>query len=118
MSGFDFSDLNRLAVDMSGADRETLPAMRAVLQKGSADIKRDAQALAPVDTGNLRSSITYETHQLVSSVRAEIGPTADYGVYVELGTSTQAPQPYMGPAFDRNAPAIEAAAAQIATDIL
>ena len=34
---------------------------------------------------------------------AEIGPTASYGEYVELGTSRMAPHAYLGPAFDRHA---------------
>ena len=32
-----------------------------------------------------------------------VGPTADYGRFVEYGTSRMAPQAFMGPSFDRNA---------------
>lgn len=117
MSGFDFSDLNRFAVDLNQASSDALPKMRTVVRKGTADIERDAKILAPVDTGNLRASIGSDITETATSVTGEVGPTAEYGIYQEHGTSTQAPQPYMGPAFDRNAPAIEAAAAQIATDI-
>jgi hypothetical protein len=41
---------------------------------------------------------------------AEIGPTASYGIYVELGTSRMRPQPYLGPATEKHAPAFYRAA--------
>jgi hypothetical protein len=37
----------------------------------------------------------------------EVGPTVDYGMFVEAGTSRMGPQPYMRPAFDRRAPILE-----------
>lgn len=106
--------LNRLAADLGDAGRDALPLARLAVQKTAADIKTDAQTFAPVDTGNLKSSISYETRELAGSVLGEVGPTAAYGAYVEYGTSTQAPQAYMGPAFDRRAPMLEEALAQIA----
>lgn len=105
----DFSELNRLAVSLAGTTAAILPAARIVIQKSAADIKRDAQAFAPVDTGNLRSSIGYETRELVASVEAEIGATASYAAYVEFGTSRMAPEAFLGPALDRNGPGFEKA---------
>jgi hypothetical protein len=55
------------------------------------------QARTPVDTGNLKSSESVD----VAGLRFEAGPTADYGEYVELGTSRMAAEPYAGPAFDQ-----------------
>lgn len=107
-------DLNRIAVDLGNLGHEALPLARVAVQKTAADIKADAQAFVPVDTGNLKNSISYETRELADAVVGEIGPTAEYGVYVEFGTSTQAPQAYMGPAFDRRAHLLESALAQIA----
>ena len=100
----DATDLYGLAVDISKAADGFLPTARRIVQKTSADIKADAQAVAPVDTGNLRSSIGYETTVDASGISAEIGPTAAYGAYVEFGTSQHGPAAYMGPAFDRRAP--------------
>ena len=99
----DASDFNTLAADLGNLAREAQPAVRVVVQKSAASIKRDAQLFVPVDTGNLRSSITYDTRDEAGAVTADIGPTADYGWYVEHGTSTTAPQAYIGPAFDRHA---------------
>lgn len=95
----DMSDLNRLAVDLGKVPVEIVPLARKVLEKSSADIERDGKLFAPVDTGNLRNSIS----RSLSGLTAEIGPTASYGHYVEYGTSRQGPAAYMGPAFDRHA---------------
>jgi HK97 gp10 family phage protein len=109
----DMAELNQLSADLGKAAEGLLPRARVVIQKSAADIKRDAQAFAPVDTGNLRSSISYETRELSKAVVAEIGPTASYGAYVEYGTSRQAPQAYMGPALDRNGHLFEKAIAAL-----
>lgn len=113
----DFSELYAFGAHLEDVSREALPLARAAIQKTAADIKREAQAFAPIDTGNLRSSITYETKSLASSVEAEIGPTASYGHYVEYGTSRMAPHAYLGPAFDRNVSQFEQALGQIADRI-
>lgn len=109
----DLSELNRLSVDLAGATRDVLPLARVVIQKSAADIKRDAQIFAPVDTGNLRSSIGYDTWERAGSVEAEVGATADYAAHVEFGTSRMAPRAFLGPALDRNGYAFEQAMAAL-----
>lgn len=76
----------------------------AALRKTAFAIEADAKALAPVDTGNLMNSIstTISGDGRFGAMTAEIGPTVEYGVYQEYGTSTQSGTPFMGPAFDRN----------------
>lgn len=114
----DMADLNRLSADLGQASRDILPLARVVVQKSAADIKRDAQAFAPVDTGTLRSSIGYETKELTGSVEAVIGPTVEYAAYVEFGTSEMAPHAYMGPALDRNGHLFEKAMGQLAQKVV
>lgn len=63
----------------------------------------------PVDTGNLKKSITKQK----TSEGWEIGPTMDYGLYVEIGTSRMAAQPYMAPASDNHQDEIREAFAKI-----
>ena len=99
--------LRRLAVDFGRASATARVGIRRVIQKTCADTKADAQAIVPVDTGTLKSSITYNTRATLTTVVGEVGPTADYGMFVEAGTSRMAPQPYMRPAFDRRAPIME-----------
>lgn len=55
-----------------------------------------ARSLAPVLTGRLRDSIRSEG---VGTER-EVIADSEYAVYVEFGTSRQAPQPFMFPAGD------------------
>jgi len=114
----DFADLDRLIFDMQAVPAEAGPLVRLAVQKTAADIKRDAQLFAPVDTGFLRSSISYETWVDGIGVTADIGPTAEYGEYVERGTEHMAPHAYLGPAFDRHAFELELAMAQIAGGFL
>jgi HK97 gp10 family phage protein len=109
----DVSELKALTADFSKIGPELIAGVRLLVQKACADTKRDAQILAPVDTGFLRSSISFETHETKAGAWGEVGPTADYGGYVEDGTSVMAPQAYMGPAFDRHAPAYVKACEQL-----
>lgn len=118
MTGMDFDQVRKFGMDVAAADAKALLRMRRVIQAGAMAIKRDAQIGAPVDTGNLRNSISYDTQTLANSVRAEIGPTAEYAPYVEEGTSKMEPQPFLGPAFDRNLAAIEEAAVQASIEDL
>lgn len=99
---FDGSELNRFVASMRDVPDDVLARVVLATRKVGADVKRDAMTFAPVDTGNLRGSIGYETTISADAVEAEIGPTAEYGHWVEDGTSRMAPQAYMGPAFDRN----------------
>lgn len=62
-------------------------------------IQRDAKINTPVDTGFLRASITRETRRSQFGAEAEVGPEANYGAFVENGTSRMAPQPYLVPAM-------------------
>ena len=71
---------------------------RAAVAKTRLAIHATAQIYAPVDTGQLMGSMSSEsTH---GGMGAEIGPTAEHGIYQELGTSEMSAQPYLGPAFD------------------
>lgn len=110
--GFDTSAIRKLQTDLEGLSARAVPTASRAVAKVALDIEASAKLFAPVDTGNLRNSISTD-HGVLS---AEIGPTAEYGAYVEEGTSRMAPQPYMGPAADRNFPRLEAALAAIVDD--
>lgn len=109
----DASELRTLGADLSKAGGRAGMLANQALRKTTADVIRDAKILAPVDTGNLRNSISADITGTDTTTEAVIGPTAHYGVYQEMGTSRNKPQPYLRPAFDRNVPAFEQAMGQI-----
>ena len=55
-----------------------------------------AKKLAPVDTGNLRNSITHDVDD--GEPAAYIGTNVEYAPYQELGTIYMAAQPFLKPA--------------------
>lgn len=109
-------DLRKLAADIWKAAKGTGQRAQVVVRKTAIDIESTAKQIAPVDTGNLKGSIGHSDLRTVGrsgSLAVEIGPTASYGVFLEMGTSRMAPQPFMGPAADRHAPGFEQAMAQL-----
>lgn len=85
----------------------------AIVRKTAFDIEGTSKSLAAVDTGTNRNSISTDItgDALFGDLVAEIGPTTDYGLWQEIGTSTQTGQPYMAPAYDRHiGPCLEALA--------
>jgi len=71
-------------------------AKQEALYASSVVVQGDASSRAPVDTGNLRSSIDYE----VGTDNADVFATANYAEHVEYGTSNMAAQPFLRPAID------------------
>ena len=67
-------------------------------------IADDARRMCPVDTGALRDTIEHNVDAsrigpILGKVRISAGGHGvDYPVYVEMGTSTQSPQPFLRPA--------------------
>lgn len=110
----DTSQVASLAVAIGRAGPKARRAGSFALRKIAIDIGRDAKILAPVDTGNLENSISTTISD--AGMTAEIGPTVDYAIYQELGTSTQPPQAFLGPASDRHIPLLEQAIAKIPED--
>ena len=61
--------------------------------------ERYAVEACPKDTGRLANSITHQ----VGDKEVAISTNVSYASYVELGTSRQAPQPYLRPAASDHA---------------
>ena len=96
----DTSQLTALGVRIAGAGPIVEAGARTAMTRTAYAIEGTAKVLCPVDTGNLVGSISTD----IDGHTAEIGPTAEYGIYVELGTSRMAGQPFMAPAADRHIP--------------
>lgn len=63
-------------------------------------VLRSAQQKCPVDTGNLRASLTKEVSD--RELYAVVGTKVHYAPYVEYGTRRMRPKPYLKPAFYEN----------------
>lgn len=60
-----------------------------------------ARDLAPVDTGELRASITYTVRRTAQSFAIVVYAGAAHALYVELGTVNMSAQPYLRPVLDQ-----------------
>lgn len=103
-----------------------------IVRKACFDVQAAAQARCPVATGYLKSSIYTHTSEASTygqgvvgggpgafllpdvgkpenDTTAFVGVGANYGIYVEFGTSRMAAQPYLTPAAEAVAPSYEAA---------
>lgn len=114
----DASELRSLGHDLTKVSTQAAVRAIRVTEKVAADITRDAKMGAPVDTGNLKNSIGWDMTNRNGEVGAEIGPTANYGGYVEFGTSNAAAQPYLSPAFKRHVPNYEKALGMLADGVV
>lgn len=111
---FNSAGVKRLAADLAAAGPKNRVRLSVTLRNAARAIESDAKVLAPVRTGFLKSSISSD----VRGLHTEIGPTADYGHYVEHGTSEMAPQPYMRPALERRIPDLRRDVLDVGSDIL
>lgn len=102
----DTSNLDRLISRIEGNTEEIIKAI-------AFQVEALAKLYAPVDTGALRASIyvrfsdsnpetTVTVEELPkpsSQFGAVIGPSVEYAIYVEFGTSIMSAQPYLVPAL-------------------
>jgi phage gpG-like protein len=86
------SELYVLLESPQGATGRDL--MSRAIRVHSAAVSRCA-----VDTGRLRSSITWEVVSEGGELSAKVGTNVEYGPFVELGTRYMRAQPYLVPAL-------------------
>lgn len=117
MPGFDIdtTELVNVAGVFDTASQVVESRASSAVGKAAADIRAQAQYIAPVDTGALRSSITVKN---ISSLESIVGPTVNYAGYVEYGTSRMGAQPYMRPAAEAVLPSFEASLSDILGGVL
>ena len=112
MAGSVTSDTTRLNNIISHSDRNNRQFLKAL---GFA-VEAKAKIKAPIDIGNLRNSIYTKTPDsgdmpdINNELEREelpdpsqdsvfVGPSVEYGIYQELGTTIMEAQPYMLPAL-------------------
>ena len=93
----DISQVRALGARLENAGRRVGAGASQLLRVTAFRIEADGKTFAPVDTGFLRSSIstTITGNGNAGIMTAEIGPTAEYGIFQEYGTSTQPGQAFM-----------------------
>lgn len=89
---FFLAEENRLLHLASGPTGKYLASLAVRVESG-------AKQRAPVDTGRLRSSITWRMEEDSKGLAAIVGTNVEYATYVELGTSRMSAQPYLVPAL-------------------
>lgn len=135
--------VRRLADDLGEAGPRLHEKTERIVEKTGHDVVNTGQALAPVDTGHLRSTIGVDIDP--DRLGFQAGPYAEYAAAVEFGSAPHeirprtkralywpgahhpvarvqhpgtAPQPYMIPAFERHMPQAVTAMGQATGDIL
>lgn len=91
MPDVDMSEVIQLADDLVSSGSKLKPRVAKAVGETTKELKRWAQADAPVRTGALRRSIVIRGRDLNRRVEAQ----AFYARFQEYGTSRHAPQPFL-----------------------
>jgi HK97 gp10 family phage protein len=87
----DVSDLLTLAANCDAASALVPDELERAMTSAVTEIRGEAMRLVPVDTGNLRRSLTHEVVAGGQTVTGRVGTNAPYGRYVEEGTRPHFP---------------------------
>ena len=98
--------------------REVESKVEAVLKIAAFAVERKGKEKSPWDTGANRDSIfVAEVDSIGGAPAYRIGPTTEYGPFLEFGTSKMPSRPYMIPALESESPRLREAIAQIMKDL-
>lgn len=76
----------------------SLNAVKEVIKLNGAELQQTSMRLSPVDTGQLKRSITLEIKD--KGLTAVVAPHVNYAAYVEYGTRYMQAKPYIRPAYN------------------
>lgn len=96
--GVDFSEVVALRASLAAVPGKTSPAVEYDVNNAARATLLEADQLVPIETSTLAESITAEIDE--DGLGFVAGPEVYYGHFVEDGDYNNAPQPFMGPAFD------------------
>lgn len=131
----DTTELGALAASFDDSLESMPRETRAVVQKGSLNVKNDAKGRVGSGgyVGAYGSTITYDTIETPNRITGEIGPDREkqagggrkrtpgnlaWILEKEYGTPWSAPKPHLGPALDAEAPRFEKALENLAVKTL
>lgn len=85
-------------VDMSRITARLIPKLTSAMQESVKLVQTEAQAIVPVDTGELKASIGTSVEWSGTSVNGEVFADAPHAAFVEYGTGIRgAASPGAGP---------------------
>jgi len=102
---WEFNNMPQLAGNVNNA-------LKTALTQAALRVQGSAKDLCPVDTGNLKASISHE----VGDDEARVGTNVEYAPYVEMGTVKMAAQPYLYPGLHQNKAFISQTIGKVAGD--
>lgn len=85
--------------NLGAVKNATEDAIKRALEIIGGKAETNVKAITPVDTGNLRNSIT---HKREESKAVYIGTNVEYAPFVELGTVKMKAKPYLRPGIENN----------------
>ena len=101
-----------MAVEIKGLDSlmhkldrmggNVLDALEKATKQTALAAQADARDNAPVDTGNLKQSISTEHERSIKAATSTVYTNVEYALYQEMGTVKMAAHPYMMPALNAN----------------
>ena len=107
------SSLEQFLARLEGSKLTLQAAARRGVHKAGLLVEGDAKNLCPVDTGQLRNSISTQAEDTPAGAKAQVGTNVAYAPYVEFGTGQKGdpavahredwlgspPHPFLRPAF-------------------
>ena len=92
--------LDSLMQKLSSMGGDVLEALGESVATTGIIAQADARAMAPVDTGELKQSISSDIEFSDTKVEAVVFTNVPHAIFQEFGTYKMAAQPYMKPAAD------------------
>lgn len=80
---------------------QILAAQGRAAERTGAWAAEQSRLLAPVETGELRASISYVVRRTQTTFAIVVYAGAQHALYVELGTVNMSAQPYLRPILDQ-----------------
>lgn len=83
--------LKELQGRLNGAGQHTQSEMRSAMTASLILLEGEMKRLAPRDTGRLQGSVSHTISGGGSSITGRVGPSVQYGIFVEKGTRAHFP---------------------------
>lgn len=107
-----FEGIDGFELRLSRLKKNLIREAKAAIIEATSLTARDARRNAPFDTGHLRRTVQWRLEK--GGFLGIVAVTANYAAHVEFGTRNTRPQPYLAPAFDKNAKKFDAILRKIA----